>query len=109
VSDNPAGLDAAEAALRSLRNQQQINEAEFFRGLVKVAYGWIGLGNKEQACSLLGNLTHEYVDVILPLQMIEDPNFAAQAAAVGAATRGEMDDSEAEIDFVMLTKKPAEA
>lgn len=107
--DSPSKLEEIESAFRSLFARGEIDEFTFCKGLVQIAHGWVLHGNKNRASGLVGNLTHKYVDRVLPEQMEADPAFRSKAVAVGAAIGGELDEGEVEIDFALLTKEVAKA
>lgn len=108
TEDDPKTLDETHVALRNLYRNGQIEEQDYFKGIIGLAARWILLGRREDAISLVCELTPDYVRVGMPYQMSQDEDFRVVAHSIAEAVAlilPDMDEDDVQI-ALMLTEKP---
>lgn len=111
-TDTPALLDRTHVALRDLVTSNKIDEYDYFKALVALASRWIVLEMNEDAVELICELTPAYIDVGLPVQMVQDENFRVVAHSVAAALSQhspDMTDEDVRLAILLTSKPKAQA
>ena len=105
-------LDGCHVALRQLLRDKKILEDVYYKGLVELAARWIELGEREDAVSLVCELTPDYVAHTMPAQIKEDPEFAKRAMFVAAYLDNGLpvlDEDDVKVALMLLKKPVAKA
>jgi len=112
-SEDADSLDTAHIAVRTMFRKGEISEEAYFKVVVHLAYNWmVMLERKEDAKSLLCELTPDYVQYVLPRQMSEDSNFKREALALARAVSNglpDMDDDDVQMVLMLLDRPVAKA
>lgn len=108
--ERAASLHENYKTLYRMRLASSISVEDFYRSLICIAHGWVELGDREEAKTLLSDLTPVYVDKVLPLHMRDDPTFHKVAFEVAKATApGDVDETETEVEILLMQVAKAKA
>jgi len=110
--DDPATLDKIHVALRTMLKSGEIHGYDYYKALVDLAARWILLGRREDAVSLICELSEDYVEHGMPAQMEADPKFKRKAHAVAAwldPTITDISDDDVELSAMLLKTPVAKA
>lgn len=105
---DPQALDQFHVTIRNMLRAGEIHEHDYFQSLINLAARWLLLGRREDAVSLLCELTPEYMEHGLPFQMKQDELFKRKAFAVASYLAPDISDvSDDDVALAtMLLKAP---
>jgi len=113
VNNEAERLETLFGMLRDMHLSRQISEDVYYKGIVSLASDWVVIGEITRAASLVSEVAAQYIEKVMPTQMVSDPEFHKRAfqLARGLATAGgeAISKEDAEIDLLLLMKPVARA
>jgi hypothetical protein len=110
--DTPEKLDESHVALRDMWQSGQLQEHDYFRGLVALAARWILLGKHEDAVSLVCELTPDFIRYGMPHEMQQDESFRKVAFPIAQAlakTLPDVDEEDVRLALMLVERPVAQA
>ncbi len=103
-------LDAVHSVIHRSFLAGEIGEDSYFHGIISIAYGMVQMGATRDATQLVTKISDRYLQMVLPVEMEEDPAFFEAATKLAAALHaaGEAVPAEDEIPLtVVASRRPA--